>query len=351
MRELDDNALLREYVERDSEEAFAMLVARHVNKVYSIALRLARNPHHAEEITQAVFVILARKSPQLGPQVILSGWLCRTTQLTAVTFIRSEIRRSRREQEAHMQTILNETESDAWLQIAPQLDDAMAELNEKDHHAVVLRFFDGKSMKEVGTNLGTSEDAAKQRIGRAVEKLRLLLSRRGVAIPAVLLTSTLSVSSIQAAPAMLAQSAATVALAKGETASGSILTMADGAMQLMAWLKLKTPMLAGAVLVYAGGISMRELTLLGTVCLCVGLLLCLLLPLMMSAHPPKNPAARIPCLKIVWIGQAALALAGLVVIFSEPAAVYATVGGALICISCAVALRRHLRLGGQPTTA
>lgn len=157
MRELDDNALLREFVERDSEAAFAALVARHVNKVYSIALRLARNPHHAEEITQAVFVVLARKSRQLGRGVILSGWLCRTARLTAVTHIRSEIRRARREQEAHMQTSLNETESDAWLQITPQLDDAMEELNEKDHHAVVLRFFDGKSMKEVGATLGTRD--------------------------------------------------------------------------------------------------------------------------------------------------------------------------------------------------
>ena len=98
MQELDDSVLLREYVERDSEEAFATLVARHVNKVYSVALRHARNPHHAEEITQAVFVLLAKKSPQLGKRVILSGWLCRTARLSAVTFIRSEIRRTRREQ-------------------------------------------------------------------------------------------------------------------------------------------------------------------------------------------------------------------------------------------------------------
>src|SRR5499425_2129440 len=111
MQELDDSVLLCEYVERDSEEAFARLVTRHVNKVYSIALRHTRNPHQAEEITQAVFVILARKSRQLGKRVILSGWLCRTARLTAVTVVRSEIRRARREQEAHMQTVLNETES------------------------------------------------------------------------------------------------------------------------------------------------------------------------------------------------------------------------------------------------
>ena len=75
MQELDDNALLREYVERGSDEAFAALVTRHVNKVYSVALRHTGNPHSAEEITQAVFVILARKSRHLGRRVILSGWL------------------------------------------------------------------------------------------------------------------------------------------------------------------------------------------------------------------------------------------------------------------------------------
>ena len=112
MQELDDTALLREYVERNSEEAFAALVTRHVNKVYSVALRLTGNPHSAEEITQAVFVILAKKSRQLGKRVILSGWLYQTARLTAMTFIRGGIRRARREQEAYMQTALNENESD-----------------------------------------------------------------------------------------------------------------------------------------------------------------------------------------------------------------------------------------------
>ena len=185
MQELDDSALLREYVERDSEEAFAALVTRHVNKVYSVALRLTGNPHSAEEITQAVFVILAKKSRQLGKRVILSGWLYQTARLTAVTFIRGGIRRARREQEACMQTALNENESDLsrrsdteadaiWKQFAPLLDAAMAGLNETDRHAVVLRFFDGKSLREVGAALGANEDAAKKRVSRALEKLRSL---------------------------------------------------------------------------------------------------------------------------------------------------------------------------------
>src|SRR3984957_527385 len=109
MQELDDIALLRQYTEQNSEEAFAALVTRHINKVYSVALRHTRNPHQAEEITQAVFVILAKKASGLSKRVILSGWLYQTARLASVTFLRSEIRRARREQEAHMQNILDET--------------------------------------------------------------------------------------------------------------------------------------------------------------------------------------------------------------------------------------------------
>src|SRR6476619_6345224 len=168
MQELDDVVLFREYVERDSQEAFGVLVARHVNKVYSLAMRHTRNPHQAEEITQAVFVILARKARRLGKSVILSGWLCQTARLASVTLIRGEIRRVRREQEAHVQNEVNKAEFEVWPRIAPLLDAAMAGLSEADHHAVVLRFFDDKSMKEIGAVLGASEDAAKMRVGRAV---------------------------------------------------------------------------------------------------------------------------------------------------------------------------------------
>src|SRR5690349_43757 len=134
MQELDDIALLRHYTEQNSEAAFGALVSRHVNKVYSVALRHTRNPHQAEEITQAVFVILALKARHFGKGVVLSGWLYQTARLTAMTFIRREIRRARREQEAHMQNLLNAPESEVWPQIAPLLDAAMAALSETDRH-------------------------------------------------------------------------------------------------------------------------------------------------------------------------------------------------------------------------
>jgi uncharacterized protein (TIGR03435 family) len=253
MLDLDDSLLLKEYVEHGSEEAFATLVARHINKVYSIALRHTRNAHQAEEITQAVFVILARKSRQLGKRVILSGWLCRTARLSAVTFVRSEIRRTRREQEAHMQNSLNERESEVWPQIAPLLDAAMAGLSEADHDAVALRFFDGKSMKEIGAALGASEDAAKMRVNRAVEKLRIFFTRRGIVCSAAALTAAISANSVHAAPEVLGETATAVAIADGATASISILTLVKGALNIMAWTKAKTPIVVSAVVLIVVG--------------------------------------------------------------------------------------------------
>ena len=247
MQELDDIALLRQYTEQNSEEAFAALVSRHVNKVYSVALRHTRNPHQAEEITHAVFVILAKKSGQLGKKVVLSGWLYETSRLTAVTFIRSEIRRARREQQAHMQNLLNEADTDVWPKIAPLLDAAMAGLSETDRHAIVLRFFDGKNMKEVGTALGASEDAAKMRVNRAVEKLQKFFRKRGIASTTAILTAAISANSVQAAPVTLAKTVTAVAIAKGATASASTLTFIKGALNIMAWTNAKTAIVSAVV--------------------------------------------------------------------------------------------------------
>ncbi|MEY4385743.1 MAG: hypothetical protein RLY20_1026 [Verrucomicrobiota bacterium] len=251
MHEPDDQALLRQYAEQNSEAAFATLVARHVDKVYSAALRRTRNAHAAEEITQAVFVILAKKSGRLGAKVILAGWLYETARLTAVTYIRSEIRRTRREQEAFMQTTLNENAEDAWPHIAPLLDDALAGLSAADRHAVVLRYFDGKSLGEVGAALGASEDAAKKRVTRAVEKLRGWLTKRGVTLTATVLTAAISANSVQASPLGLA--ATVTATAKGTLISATITTLVNTTMKTMTWLKIKFAVGVGVAALLAGG--------------------------------------------------------------------------------------------------
>jgi RNA polymerase sigma factor (sigma-70 family) len=248
-----DMALLREYTQRNSEEAFAALVSRHVNLVYSVALRQVCDPHLAEEITQAVFIILARKAKSLNAKTILPGWLCRTARYASANALTIQRRRQHREQEAYMQSFLNETESKAWTQIAPLLDTALSQLGQTDHNAIVLRFFEGRNFNEVGAALGASEDAAKKRVTRAVEKLRKFFTKRGIALSAAIIAGAISANSVQAAPAMLAKTISAVAIAKGAAASGSILTLINGAMKLMAWTKMKTAAVAGAVILLAAG--------------------------------------------------------------------------------------------------
>jgi RNA polymerase sigma factor (sigma-70 family) len=252
MPELDDIELLAQYARENSEAAFATLATRHVNLVYSTALRNAGNPHAAEEITQAVFIILAKKARSLSPQTVLSGWLYQTARLTAANFLRAEIRRQNREQEAYMQSLLNEPEPNVWPQIAPLLDAAMAGLGEKDRNAVVLRFFENKSLGEVGKALGASEDAAKMRVNRALEKLRKFFSKRGIVFPAALIAGAVSANSVHAAPVGLAITV-TATAAKGSAAAASTLTLVKGALKLMAWTKIKTAAVTGAVVLLTAG--------------------------------------------------------------------------------------------------
>jgi uncharacterized protein (TIGR03435 family) len=262
MPEMDDITLLREYAETGSEAAFAALVERYVNLVYSTALRSVGNPHAAEEITQAVFIILAKKAQGLSQRTVLSGWLYQTTRLTAANFLRGEIRRQRREQEAYMQSLLNEPGPEVWPQIAPLLDAAMGRLGEKDRNAIVLRYFENKNLGEVGLALGASEDAAKMRVNRALEKLRKFFTNRGVALSGTAIAGAVSAKSVQAAPVALAKSVTAVAIAKGAAASGSTLTLIKGALKLMAWTKAKIAVVAGAGILFAAGtatITVKEI--------------------------------------------------------------------------------------------
>ena len=255
MTELDDHELLAEYTRSESEEAFTALVARYVNLVHSAAWRFTGNPHHAEEITQAVFVILARKAGGLRRGTVLSGWLYQTARLTAANFVKGEIRRQHREQEAYMQSILNEpAPTAAWEQIAPLLDEAMGQLGETDRNAVVLRFFENKTASEVGAALKLTEAAAHKRVNRALEKLRKVFMKRGVALSAMAIAGTVSANSVQAAPVGLSAMVAAAA-AKGTTLSATLTTLVKGTMKTITWLKLKFAIGVGVTALLAGGVA------------------------------------------------------------------------------------------------
>jgi uncharacterized protein (TIGR03435 family) len=253
MPELDDHELLAEFARNESEAAFAALVARYVNLVYSTALRFAGNPHHAEEITQAVFIILARKAGKLSPRTVLSGWLYQTARLTAANFVKGEIRRQHREQEAYMQSTLTEPDAAAWQQLAPQLDEAMGRLGETDRNAIVLRFFENKTAQEVGAALKLTEAAAHKRVSRALEKLRKFFTKRGVDSTAATIAEIISANSIQAAPVTLAKTVTTIAVAKGASASASTLTLIKGALKIMAWTQAKITVITAVGVLLAAG--------------------------------------------------------------------------------------------------
>jgi RNA polymerase sigma factor (sigma-70 family) len=255
MDNASDMDLVRQYADRNSDTAFAALVSRHVNLVYSAALRKTGNPAAAEEITQAVFVILAKKAGRISNKTNLAGWLYQTARLAASSLLKSEARRVRREQEAYMQTELGAaTPDETWTQLAPLLEDAMGELDEKERGAVVLRFFGSKSFAEMAQVAGISENAAQKRVTRALEKMHRYFSRHGVSSTTALIAASISANAVHAAPAMLAKSVTAVAATKGAAASTSTLTLINGALKIMAWTKAKTAIVVGVALIFSAAV-------------------------------------------------------------------------------------------------
>ncbi|HUA66730.1 MAG TPA: sigma-70 family RNA polymerase sigma factor [Alphaproteobacteria bacterium] len=214
MNNLTDQELLRDFVARKSETAFAELVRRHIDHVYSAALRMVCDSHLAADVTQDVFIALAKSAGQLADRPVLSGWLHRTAQNIAANIVRGEVRRRAREQKAAAMNELLRNESDAaWETISPHLDAALGELDESDRDTLTLRYFERKSAREMAGIFGTSEDAAQKRVSRAVERLREVFSKRKLAVGASGLGALISANAVQSAPVGLAATLSAAALA------------------------------------------------------------------------------------------------------------------------------------------
>jgi RNA polymerase sigma factor (sigma-70 family) len=247
---LSDSDLLRDYAGKRSEAAFAELARRHVDLVYSAALRMVRDAHLAQDVTQAVFVALAQNAARLTDRPVLAGWLHRTTQNLAANAVRSDVRRRIREQEA---AAMNESsEPDAsWEQIAPHLDAALTSLSEADRDALLLRYFEGKSANQIAQTLGVSDEAAQKRVSRAVDRLREFFAKRGVTIGTSGLMA-ISAHAVQAAPAALAGTVSTSAALVGT------LTIATHA--TMSWINAKAAaaLVASAIAAGTGAYLVQE---------------------------------------------------------------------------------------------
>jgi RNA polymerase sigma factor (sigma-70 family) len=243
-----DLELLKQYARDEVEGAFAEIVRRHVNLVYSAALRQVRSPQLAEEVAQSVFTDLARNAKRLAADTILTAWLYQVTRRTAIDVVRRESRRQLREQIATEMNLMNATAED-WTQIEPLLDEAMEALDATDRTAVLLRYFEKQSFREVGERLGTTDDAAQKRVSRAVERLREFFSKRGVAVGASGLAAVISANAVQAAPAGLAL---TISTASTIGATSAVAATTATVTKVIAMTTLQKSLIATAIVVAAG---------------------------------------------------------------------------------------------------
>ncbi len=233
-----------------SEPAFEELVRRHVDFVYSAALRMVGDAQLAQDVTQGVFLALAKSARQVGDRSVLSGWLHRTARNIAANAIRSEVRRRAREKEAAAMNELLTSQSDAsWEQLAPCLDDALDELSEGDKDALLLRFFEKKSAAEMAGILGISDEAAQKRVSRAVDRLREVFSKRGVAIGAGGLVVVITTNGVQAAPAGLALAVSTAALAGTALSTSTVIATTTKA---LAMTTIQKTLIGGTIALLAG---------------------------------------------------------------------------------------------------
>lgn len=216
---LSDHDLLRDYARDAAESAFAELVRRYLNLVYSSARRQTRSPELAQDVAQSVFIDLARSAQDFDPRTPLVAWLHLVTRRTAIDAIRRESRRQHRDHLAATDPIGMNPPSPPlpWSQLEPQLDEVLTELSPPERTAVLLRFFENKNFCEVGHALGTSEEAARKRVTRALDQLRTAFVRRGLTLTSATLAADLSAHAIELAPFSLNAAISSAAIASAAT--------------------------------------------------------------------------------------------------------------------------------------
>jgi len=245
-----DWLLLRRYAQEDSQEAFAALTVRYLNLVYSVCLREVHDPELAQDVTQAVFLLLARTAPAFRSKTALPGWLFRTARFAAQNARTREGRRRHYEERAAQMMQQNKGVGDsAWTEVEPVLNDALAALREGERECVLLRFFQGLSFAEAGTTLGLSEEAARKRVTRSLEKMRRFFEKGGVIIPGVTLAALLSAHAAKAAPVPLAL--AVTQMTPG-LAVGSVSLLVKGTQHAMKIAKLKAVVGVAAIVLLGG---------------------------------------------------------------------------------------------------
>jgi RNA polymerase sigma factor (sigma-70 family) len=236
--DMNDRSLIREFVEHRSEKAFEALVRRHLDLVYSAALRQTGDANLAEEVAQAVFVILARKASRLREGVVVAGWLYRTACLTARRAQRDQIRRRIKDREiAEMK--LTDSNEEVWTRLMPHLDGALANLAEAERTAIVLRFLERRSFREVAEILRISEDAAKKRVTRGLEKLRVAFTRQGVTLGLSVIAAALGARAVEAAPAGLLKASVQAGLSGGMIAGAGVGALVAGVIREALMMRLK----------------------------------------------------------------------------------------------------------------
>ncbi len=212
----ESQQLLAEYAQNGSETAFRELVDSYLDLVYSAAVRLVDgDAHRAQDVTQTVFIDLARMARTLSRNVMLGGWLHRHTCFVATNTLRSERRRQSRERQAVEMNALHDDPEINSAQIAPLLDEVVNKLDDADRTAILLRFFEQRDFRSVGEILGSTEDAARMRVTRALEKLRSLLKQRGLTTTAAALSVILTAGAVQSAPVGMAATISTAAFLTG----------------------------------------------------------------------------------------------------------------------------------------